>query len=318
MFAARYLPVEAIARRWTLGPLAHGPLPWVLSAGLAAALVASGVLLGRAKERLPSRREAAIRAGLVALVLLVSLGQNAKQYLAWARDRRYTVLQTSREIAPIVDGGLLAGLFAPVLSLQNRARVLYALEPWCNYERTFERFPITHFILGDFNREPSWWWRRYPEQMRRAIPLRVYRIWHTNLYLLSLREQDRGVFNRMRKDRGGPLDATLVAFDAPGELLAGAAGEGRVTFRNTGNDSWTAGEVALGVWLGKAVGPARVALPPGTTVRPGESLTLAVPYQAPANTGYFMMEWRLLDAAGAWFGDSIPHGILVRGPNGEI
>lgn len=314
----KYLPLTAIARRWSEAALSQNRTQWALAAGIAAALIGLVFLCRRVGVRLPPNRELAIRTVLVALVLLGSLAQNWQQYFAWARDRRYTVLETSRELAPIVDGGLLAGLFAPVLSLENRARVLYAFEPWCNYERTFERFPVTHFILGDFNREPSWWWRRYPDQMRRAIPLHVYRIWHTNLYFLSLREQDRGVFNRMRKDRGGPLDSTLVNFSAPHEMLAGGAGAGQITFKNSGNKLWTASGVTLGVFMGKTFGPTRIPLPPGTTVQPGESVSIAIPYQAPVNTGYFMMEWRLLDDSGRWFGDSIPQGILVRGPGGEI
>lgn len=316
--AVKYLPLTAIARRWPETVLSQNRTQWALAATGAAALLGLVFLGRRFCARLPPNRSLAIRTALVALVLLGSLTQNWQQYLAWASERRYTVLETSRELAPIVDGGLLAGLFSPVLSLENRARVLYALEPWCNYERTFERFPVTHLILGEFNREPSWWWRRYPEQMRRAIPLRVYHIWRTNLYFLSMREQDRGVFNRMRNDRGGPLDAEVVAATAPGEMLAGAADEGSITFRNSGSDPWTTADVTLGVVAGKAFGPTRIPLPPGTTVRPGESVAIAVPYQAPANTGYFMLEWRLQDDSGRWFGDSIPQGILVRGPGGEI
>lgn len=315
--AIRFLPVEALSRTWTLGPFSRQRLHWVLAAGIAAALIALLPLARRLFARLQPQRVLSLRTALVALVLLVSLSLNARLYAAWAGARRYTVLETSRELAPLVDGGLVAGLFSPVLCLENRARVLYAMEPWCNYERTFERFPITHFLLADFNREPSWWWRRYPERMRQATPLKVYRIWRTNVYLLSLREQDRGYFNRTRPDRGAPRDSTVLASEDLRELVTGATGEGRITLRNSGSVPWTDG-VALGVWAGRPLGPARFPLPPGTVVRPGESLTIVVPYQAPAATGYYLKEWRLIDEAGAWFGDSIPEGILVRGPQGEI
>jgi hypothetical protein len=121
----------------------------------------------------------------------------------------------------------------------------------------------------------------------------------------------------MRSDRGGPLDATLVESSAPRELATGEAAAGHVTLRNTGTEAWTEA-FSLGVRAGRALGPSRVSIPPGTVVRPGDTLSLAIPYAAPAGAGYYMLEWSLADASGVWFGDAAVEGILVRGRGGKI
>jgi 4-amino-4-deoxy-L-arabinose transferase-like glycosyltransferase len=298
--------IDLFTRHWSLGPFSRWRLHWLLVAALATAAVA----LFRRGDRLPP----AARAAMIVLVTTLALGHGLGQYRAWAADRRYTILETSREIAPLVDGGLLAGLASPALGLENETRVLYAFEPWFNYQDTFARFPITHLVLGVYNGEVDWYWRKYPEEMRRALPLRVYHLWRSDFYLFSMRPEDRGFFNRRPAAAPGPLDAAVVGFNAPGEISAGEAARGSITFRNTGSSAWEAGS-ALAIGSPRSRNPFGPNLLPATlagAVRPGGEVTIPVTFNAPQRAGYFMTEYRLEDSRGQSFGDYVPIGILVR------
>jgi hypothetical protein len=275
-----------------------------------AALATAAVALFRRGDRLP----AAARAVMIVLVTTLALGHGLGQYRAWAADRRYTIFETSREIAPLVDDGLLAGLASPALSLENKTRVLYAFEPWFNYQETFARFPITHLVLGVYNGEVDWYWRKYPEEMRRAIPLRVYHLWRSDFYLFSMRPEDRDFFNRRPAATPEPLNAAVVGFTAPREMSAGEAARGSITFRNTGTAAWDASS-PMTIASPRSRNPFGPNLLPATldgAVRPGGEVTIPVAFTAPQRAGYYMTEYRLEDGRGQPFGDYAPIGILVR------
>ncbi len=310
MVVFRLTVIDLVTRRWSLGLFSRWRLHWVLVAFLATAAV---FLLRRGIGARP-----ALRAAIVLLVIGLALAHGLRQYWSWAADRRYTIVETSREIAPLVDGGLLAGLSSHALSLENRARGLYAWEPWFNYRDTFGRFPITHLMLGVFNGEVDWYWRKYPEQMRRAVPLRVYHLWRSDFYLFSMRERDRDYFNRIRIDRGGLRDATVIAHSAPREMAPGETAGGWITFRNTGSQTWPGGStVAIGSPRSRnPFGPSAISSTLAGNVVPGGEVTLQMTFSAPLRPGYFMTEYRLTDDRNRPYGDTLPVGILVRDARG--
>jgi len=113
---------------------------------------------------------------LVITLFMVSALTNGYRYFKWFKHPNYTVLNASREIGRILDGAYMAGLWTPLLCLENSNRALYLGEG--NERQTFSRYPITHLLLWDGNNreELRRLQRDYPEVMERAKEIRVYNI----------------------------------------------------------------------------------------------------------------------------------------------
>jgi len=73
---------------------------------------------------------------------------------------------------------LIAGLWAPLATIENRHRSLYLGKNWFNYRKTFSRYPVTHLFLWDGNNQEElrFLMERYPTIMERAVLLKIYNI----------------------------------------------------------------------------------------------------------------------------------------------
>lgn len=125
---------------------------------------------GRARPA-PGARLAAV---LLAMALLIG----GYHWLGWAGGRRYTVIDTSRQLGQTLTDAYIAGLWAPLICLENRHRALCVGGGWFNDRETFVRYPVTHLFLWDGNRreELRFFQKDYPEVMARARELQVYTI----------------------------------------------------------------------------------------------------------------------------------------------
>jgi hypothetical protein len=88
-----------------------------------------------------------------------------------------------------------------------------------------------------------------------------------------------------------------------------------ITFRNTGQCTWTAGG---GYKLGSqsppdnaSWGTGRVLLDAGDSIAPGQSKTFTLNATAPAAAGEYAFEWRMVRDGVAWFGPATPSVTVI-------
>ena len=112
--------------------------------------------------------------GLVAFSLIIQ----GVHYYRWVRWPAYTVRDTSRDLGTLPDEALIAGLWAPLATIENRHRSLYFGENWFNQRRTFVKYPVTHLFLweGAHEEEIRFMNKKYPEIMERAVLIKTYTI----------------------------------------------------------------------------------------------------------------------------------------------
>jgi plastocyanin len=105
--------------------------------------------------------------------------------------------------------------------------------------------------------------------------------------------------------------ATFVSQSVPSSMVAGQTYSVSVTYQNSGTTTWTSGgNYHLGsqdpqdnsLWLGTN----RVYLPTGTSVAPGQSVTFTFTVTAPAQSGSYPFQWRMVQDGVQWFGDYTP------------
>jgi uncharacterized protein affecting Mg2+/Co2+ transport len=80
--------------------------------------------------------------------------------------------------------------------------------------------------------------------------------------------------------------------------------------QNTGSCAWAAG-YKFSLVGGDAMGGQTVTLT--TSVAPGSSYDISVPMTAPSKSGKLTGSWRMSDAAGVYFGDTLTVVIVIGG-----
>src|SRR5262249_41592301 len=100
--------------------------------------------------------------------------------------------------------------------------------------------------------------------------------------------------------------ASFVTESVPGTMIAGQSYSVSVTLKNTGTNTWTyAAGYKLGSWNPQdnfTWGFNRVLLPFGGSVAPGATWTFAFTVKAPAASGTYNFQWRMLQELVVWFG----------------
>ena len=116
---------------------------------------------------------------------------------------------------------------------------------------------------------------------------------------------------------GGVDDARVVSTTLPGALAPGERVRVTVTMQNTGTRAWAHPEVKLGANgdqdpLRPGLEP-RVWLNPGEVVPPGGRRTFEVELLAPAASGAYLTDWRMVREGVHWFGQ-VAASIVRVGP----
>jgi len=140
------------------------------------------------------------RALAAVLVLLVSFTE-AKSYLDWKVHRTYKLNSISRHLgATLPDGSVIAGIFAPTLTLEDRHRSLAIWDRYGNWEGDpLARFGVTHVAVMAYIDEIGYYQRRFPDAISRAKLLDEWILWKTRV---SLYELPRAATNRRPGSRG--------------------------------------------------------------------------------------------------------------------
>lgn len=122
------------------------------------AIVFAAVLIGSLmfKERFNARWWLKKPAFYIVVCLIsLSLTNNLFLYYKWWHHPSYKVVDASRDIGKIVKHGIIAGLWAPMLCMENHNRTLCIAAGWGNDKHPYEKYHFTHLLLwrGNFDSE---------------------------------------------------------------------------------------------------------------------------------------------------------------------
>lgn len=189
---ARSAAVQALLGFLSLYPLTDRELALatavVVLALAAATFRVLGPRLARSLAALPAWLP---RAVAVAAVVVHLLGEGWS-YLDWAVHREYKLVSVSRHLGRrLPEGSVLAGIYAPALTLENRHRALAIWERYGNWEGDpLARFGVTHVAVMAYIDEIGYYQRRFPDAMGRARLLDEWIFWKTRVSLYELPRRD--------------------------------------------------------------------------------------------------------------------------------
>lgn len=210
-----------------LSSMRNGPLPWgwidrdpvtVLELSLVLAL-GLAVILGLALRYTGDRPRTVPRAWAAPLVVIligIYVYQNADDYVTWRRTLSYELRTIGRDLGQAFPQGVFSGLLAPSLSLENRNPAHTMYPHYANDDPGFlERERVTHLFLGTYNNEQQHYDNLFPDVMKRARLLVLYRMWRSWWTLFDIAKdlppEDPAVHEAetMERSAGTPL------FDPP-------------------------------------------------------------------------------------------------------
>jgi hypothetical protein len=125
-------------------------------------------------------------------VLLILFGVfffNGRPYLDWALHPKFKLKNISIDLGKAIDHAAISGLWAPVISLENKHRAHESFPGFVNDQKDFlEKFEITHVFASTAfnNQEINYYRKNFPQAIQRA-QLRVkYFIWRAEMLLYEL------------------------------------------------------------------------------------------------------------------------------------
>lgn len=123
----------------------------------------------------------------VALILLGVFVVNGKQVLSWALYPQYKIKHISQDLGSALDRASIAGLWAPVICMENSHRAHEYFPGAFNDTKDFlEKYGITHILATTFFGEINDYRRNFPEAMNNARLLVRYHIWKGDVLLFEL------------------------------------------------------------------------------------------------------------------------------------
>ncbi len=121
--------------------------------GGAALAVWMGIWMGRwARRRTASFRGVVGYGGVVVLVVL-ALSHNGRIYVDWARRPAYKEVRVSRAVGKLVSGETIAGLWSPMVCMENDNRALCIAPGWFNDRDPYGRYHFPYLFLWRGNRD---------------------------------------------------------------------------------------------------------------------------------------------------------------------
>lgn len=128
-----------------------------------------------------------------ALLVAGMLLSDGRNYLQWMIYPDHSASEISHDLQNRIPNAVLAGQWAPELVLENRLRAVPVWKDFVNSNHPFERFGITHLLLwryplGDEFIKFSEW---YPDDMKKFLPVKQYRIKNSELILYQRSDQKR-------------------------------------------------------------------------------------------------------------------------------
>lgn len=130
-----------------------------------------------------------------ALIVLILIGAglfSGQKYLAWALHPEFKLKTISQDLGQALDQAAIAGLWAPVICMENRHRAHESFPNYVNDRRDFlDDFRITHVFASSFfgRAELNYYWSFFKAAMAKTRLLAKYPVWNGNVYLYQLQTQ---------------------------------------------------------------------------------------------------------------------------------
>jgi len=125
----------------------------------------------------------------VLLVIFIGGGLliQGTQYMSWALSPRFQFSEISQDYALAFEQAAFAGLWAPVISLENKHRAHEYFPGLINDDKNFfAKFGITHVFTTTSHGEDKTFERQFPKIMEQAKLLARYHIWTTEVLLYDI------------------------------------------------------------------------------------------------------------------------------------
>ncbi len=169
--------------------------------------------------------------GLVVVIIVSSAWFNLHEYRDWAKSVRTSLCDISRDWDRAFGPVTMAGLWAPVMSLENRNR---AHVSWGNLFNDdpgfFQRCGITHLFCLTFNREKIYYERHYPREIAWSRPVARYNIWKTEAWLMDVSKEHQ------QTKQGPDWEAELMKHNTGNPCFAEQASAGFALGAQAGKD----------------------------------------------------------------------------------
>jgi hypothetical protein len=124
---------------------------------------------------------------LVFILLAAVLILQGSRYLQWALHPQFQFKEISQDLGKAFSKATIAGLWAPVISLENKHRAHEYFPGAINdYTDFFTRFGITHVFTTTHAGEDKKFEQNFPEVMTRAKLLARYHIWMVDALLYDI------------------------------------------------------------------------------------------------------------------------------------
>ena len=118
------------------------------------------------------------KVAVILVLILVSVFSDGKKYMGWALQSRYDVKNISRDFDKAFDHMVIAGLTAPVISLENRHEAHEYYTDYINPGKDFiQKYNITHIFTTTYAVEKKYYQRDFPGIMKKAKLLARYYLW---------------------------------------------------------------------------------------------------------------------------------------------
>jgi len=116
-------------------------------------LVAAVFFFAWRQKRFGIEGRGAIAATLVIAIVSLALVHNLALYGTWLKKPEYKEITVSREVGRLVHGEVIAGLWAPMVCMENDNRALCIAPGWFNDKDPYGRYRFGYLFLWRGNRD---------------------------------------------------------------------------------------------------------------------------------------------------------------------
>ncbi len=128
-----------------------------------------------------------LKAAVIVLLVGISAFLNFRPYLGWVRSARYDIKHISQDLGKAYPKMSIAGLIAPLITLENRHRGHAYHTGYINKGLDFiQKYKITHLLLLNYFDEKNVYRRDFPEAMKKANLIARYSLWKGYFELYEL------------------------------------------------------------------------------------------------------------------------------------
>ena len=120
-------------------------------------------------------------------IILLIVVFNVKLYGSWIRGRGYAVVNSSRDIGRrLPPDSVIIGNGSIPMTIENNLRSVTAPHYYEDGKEVFYKYNVTHLFLSKYANKIGWYKKHYPEVMKYAEVIAVYRIWKHKFYLFEV------------------------------------------------------------------------------------------------------------------------------------